>query len=826
MKPESNNTKLYPTNIEEKLGFDKIKNILIDDAYTDLGKQAIHKLIFLTDNQIIHTKIQQVLEMNLLLQSGHALNLPENLSDSLNHLKKLDKERTMLYEDELQELYLSINAFQHNFIKIKKLEEQLPRLNTSQANLKDLSSCVQLLQNTIDKEGKLKPDASPLLWSIYKKIAAKEKEVRKMLLSKFQFAKKNGWAGDTEITIRNERLVIPIIAEFKKKIQGFVHDDSQSGKFLYIEPVECFEENNELKELEFERKKEIENILRRVTAQLSPYKQSIWNHIQHSVFLDITLAKSNLSSKLNAIEPLIANHQDQVRLVNARHPLLYLYLQKDNKKLVPLNFWVDENCRMVLISGPNAGGKSIALKTVGLIQYMYQCGLPVPVDVNTKLGTYANLFIDIGDNQSIENNLSSYSSHLMNMCFFMENADKDTLYLIDELGNGTDPTIGSAMAQSILEKLFESNAFGIITTHFGSLKAWANYTKNVQNARMQYDVAKLEPLFTLELGKQGSSFALEVASKAGVDKGIIDRAKGISKNKQEIDLDELIAENERYKNALEDANKRIADKENTLHKLIAEYENLKVGLSNNKQQILNEAKVKATQIVTNANKQIETTIKVIQETKADKKKTQKARKQLSNLKQQLNNEIQASIPLKIQESEENTDNQELETLKSEVQIIKKEKSLKALAKGDMVKQAESDVVGEVLQIKNDKAHVAFGFVKMWVDINELRLTKTVAPKSENKIATFNARLYEKQTTFQPELDVRGRRGDEAITMMENWLEDAHLLGFSSLKIIHGRGFGILRKLIMEKLQQTTFVKKHEYENEQLGGNGVTLVYLK
>lgn len=804
------------------MGIDKIKQLLLADCYTDLGKHAIEKLSFNTDRTIIHTKIQQILEMNILLQSGHILNLPENLSYILNYLKKLDKEGILLYEDELQALYIGIAAFQHNYNAIFLQQEILPQLIKTQQNLITLQPCVTLLEKVIDKEGKLKPDASPTLWAIYKKIIAKEKEVRKVLLSKFEYAKKNGWAGDTEITIRNERLVIPIIAEFKKKIQGFVHDDSQSGKFLYIEPIECFEENNALKELEFERKKEIEHILKQITAQLAPYKQPIWQHIQQAIFLDTTRAKANLSSKLNAIEPLIASKQDEIRLVNARHPLLYLYLQKDNKKLVPLNFWVDENCRMVLISGPNAGGKSIALKTVGIIQLMYQFGLPIPVDVNTKMGVYNQLFIDIGDNQSIENNLSSYSSHLMNMRFFMENADAETLYLIDELGNGTDPSIGSAMAQSILEKLFETKAFGIITTHFGNLKAWANHTIGVQNARMQYDVAKLEPLFTLELGKQGSSFALEVAGKAGVSKSIIERAKSISKNKQELDLDEIIAENERNKNALTDANKRIADKEKTLQKLINEYEELKINLATNKLQILNEAKVKASLIVTNANKEIETTIKVIQETKADKAKTQKARKELFELKEKLNKEVAQSPEINSAlHRNNNARKKELANTNEQVETINKPVSI-----GDKVKQAENDVAGEVLAIKQDKAHVLFGFIKMWVPIAELRVTKAIQPKAKVKMATFNAQLFEKQSTFQPEIDVRGRRGEEAISMIEAWLEDAHLLGFSSLKIIHGRGFGILRKLIYERLKQINYVKNFEHENEQLGGNGVTLVNLK
>ncbi len=322
----------YPQNIEEKLGFDKIKDFLRSECRTDLGKQSIDKIPFLTQQKKIHLSIHQVAEASAIGHHGYVLQLPENLGEILACLQQLDKEGLLLYEDELQKIYLSLTAMQNNFAFFSKKPEIFPELIASQAHLADLSSALKLLGDVLDKEGKIRPDASPELWSLHKKINAKEKEVRRMLLSKFELAKKNGWAGDTEITIRNERLVIPIIAEFKKKIPGFVHDDSQSGKFLYIEPIECFDENNELRELEFERKKEIEHILRKVTSQLSPYKQDIWQHVQHTVFLDTTMAKSAFSGRISAREPLPAQHNDDIYLVNARHPLLYLLLQKDNKK--------------------------------------------------------------------------------------------------------------------------------------------------------------------------------------------------------------------------------------------------------------------------------------------------------------------------------------------------------------------------------------------------------------------------------------------------------------------------------------------------------------
>ena len=794
---------LYPQNIEEKLGFDRIKTNLVQYCKTDLGKQRIDKLNFLTNTDSIHQSIRQIGEIGQLTSSGYILELPENLDALLDALQKLEIEGTMLYEDELQQLFIALSAMQSNFNAIGSYETGYSYLKAAQAHLISLQPAILIVAKVIDKEGLLKPDASPELWQINKQISAKEKEVRKILLSKYNLAKQNGWAGDTEITIRNERLVIPIIAEHKKKIQGFVHDDSQSGKFLYIEPIECFEENNALKELSFEKKKEIERILKHVTAQLAPYKQIVWQHVQYTAFLDTTYAKSILSSKLNAIEPIMVQRKDDLHLINARHPLLYMLLQKDNKKLVPLNFHVDEACHMVVISGPNAGGKSIALKTIGLLQYMYQCGLPVPVEQGSKMPVYHQLFIDIGDNQSIENNLSSYSSHLMNMKYMMANANSETLYLIDELGNGTDPSIGSTIAQAILENFLESKAFGVVTTHFGNLKAWAGQTPGVQNARMVYDVVKLEPLFMLELGKPGSSFALEVSSKVGIDKRIIERAKKINQWKQHIDLEELIAENEKNKAALTDANKRIADREEKLNKLIEDYTGLKDKLSENKQHILNEAKAKASEIVTKANQKIEKTIQVIQQTKADKQHTKDARKELSEYKETLVEKAPKPIVKSV--------------------VLKNTDPLKV---GDAVKQNDNSVAGEILTIKKDKAHVLFGSIKMWVPLNELQKTSKTAQKKESKIAEFNVRMFDKQSSFSLDIDLRGGRGEEAILKLQQWLEDAHLLGHANLKVVHGRGFGILRKLILEQLKSNPLVKHFEHESDQLGGDGVTLVRLK
>lgn len=795
----------YPDNIEEKLGFDKIKQLLAQDCRTESGRKSIDALKFFRDYKPIQQSLIQISELNHLISEGAVFEFPEDTELVNDLLHRSDKAGMWLHEDELFVVLLALKSYQTNLAIIRKNAEHVPHLIELQSHLIELNLPIELIAKILDKEGKIKPDASPQLWDISKKIAQKEKEVRKLLQSKFEYAKKNGWAGDTEITIRNERLVIPIIAEFKKKLPGFVHDDSQSGKFLYIEPIECFEENNALKELYFERKKEIEHILKQVTSQLAPYKQPIFKHGQFCVFIDVCRAKALFGQKIKACAPQFTVNHDETDLIQARHPLLYLHLSKDNKQLVPLNFQLKKDNRLILISGPNAGGKSIALKTVGLLQYMFQCGLQVPLHPDSKISVYQSIFIDIGDNQSLENNLSSYSSHLVNMKYFMEHANKHTLYLIDELGNGTDPAIGSSMAQAILEQLLSKSSIGVVTTHFGNLKAWAGQTDHVRNARMLYDLQKLEPKFVLELDKPGSSFAIEVASKVGIDEQIIKRVRKINQWKQHIDLDELLAENEKNRLELNDMKKRVEDREKVLDKLISDYEILKQSLSENKSHIINEAKKKASGILDTANQKIEQTIKGIQENKAEKQKTKQLRKDLESFKKSVEPE---HIPVK-----------------TEPLVEQNKKSTAPLKVGSVVKHHQHKVSGEILKIKKEQAQVLFGQITMWVPLQEL-YSSAPDKKHQPKTATFNARLFEKQSNFRAELDLRGVRGEEAILQLENWLYDAHLLGMFTLKIIHGRGHGILRKLIIEHLKSTPFVEHFEHETEQLGGDGVTLVEIK
>lgn len=799
----------YPVDIENKLGFDVVKSLIKEQCHTELGIKKVEQIKFNSNQNKLFDSLNQVDEIQSIFQKNIFFHWFEELEKILTYLNYFNTEGLYLNGNELLSFKLFLEHHFHNNQVIYNNIEVLQTVSKICSDFPELKQCIQKIDIIIDKEGKVKDNASSELQQISKEINERRNQVRKILIAKFEFAKKNGWAGDTEITLRNERLVIPIIAEHKRKIQGFVHDDSQSGKFLYIEPIECFENNNEIIELEIERKKEIERILKQLSAELSPFKIDFFHQVQVMAELDFICAKAHFSNKINGVIPSLTYHFNDIELVNARHPLLYLNFSKNNKKLVPLHFYTEDNIKMTVISGPNAGGKSITLKTIGLLQYMFQCGIPVPLESHSKMAIFKSIFIDIGDNQSIENNLSSYSSHLMNMKHCLTHANSGTLVLIDEIGNGTDPSIGGTIAQAMLEELLIKQCFAVVTTHYGNLKTWASHTDLVQNARMQYDLIKLEPLFKLEIGKTGSSFAMEVAGKVGISKTLLNKAKTYSKQRESIDLEELMSENERNKLIILDTNKRLSEKETTLNKLIAEYQQLKTEIAKQKHDIIKIAKNEAVEIVKKAGKEVEKTIKNIKEIKAEKNKTKVLRENLEEFKRSLE-------PEKIDKIEiyKTALPKEIDTKSKQLQI------------GDTVKQIGQNTKGEIITLKKNEAQVAFGHITMWLPLEQLEKTSRDKQKPKPQTATFNVHLYDKQTNFSMELDLRGVRGEEAIDTLEKWLIDANLLGFSSLKIIHGRGHGILRKLVHNKLKAMPFVKNYEHENEQLGGDGVTLVYLK
>ncbi len=790
---------LYPENFEEKIGFSIIKETLTSLCLTDKGKELAWNIKFENDSKIISKKHLQLSEFEKINNFGAEFQKYQYLEEILSFLNNFNTEGLYLLEEELSMMRNFLVNVEHNHSQFYKLEEHLNHLKFLIFENVNCEQVLLKINKIIDKEGKVFKNSSSKLKSIYEKIEDKERQVRKILFSQYEFAKKNGWAGDTEITLRNNRLVFPIIAEHKRKIKGFVHDESQSGKYLYIEPFECFELNNDLSELFIERKKEIEKILMLLTSEISIYKNDFFEWVKRMSTLDFIEAKFLLKRKFNAEIPLTTNSIEEMNWQKAFHPLLFIQYQRENKKIIPLNFSQNNNL-MTIISGPNAGGKSVSLKTLGLLQFMFLCGLAVGVNENSKFYIFDKIFIEIGDNQSIDNHLSSYSSHLRNMNFIINNSNYKSMILIDEIGSGTDPQIGGSIAQAMLEQLLFKKSFSVVTTHYGQLKNWANSTNLVQNARMKYDVQKLEPLFELEIGKQGSSFALEVASKSGVSKNLLEKAKKYSKARKEIDVEELQNENEKNKQLLNENILKLAEKEKNLDVLISEYSSIKSLINEQKKEILNQAKLKAHQLIENAGKDIEKTIKTIKESKAEKFKTQKERKKLENLKNDLIEEL--------------------------IKVEKPKESLK-LVMGMMVKKINSEITGEIIEINKNKVKINNGILSIWLNINEIE--KSILKKLPNmnsKVKTFNTHLYDKQINFKSEINLLAKRGEEAMAEFENWLSDAILLGIKTLRVVHGRGHGILRNLIHQELKSNKNIHHFYHETEQLGGDGVTIVELK
>ena len=648
----------------------------------------------------------------------------------------------------------------------------------------------------IEPKGKIKNNASSQLMTISSGIAKAEQEARKKIDQLFKSAQNNGWTADGNLTIRDGRLCIPVLSENKRKIKGFIHDESASGQTVYLEPDEVFHLNNIIRDLEFERRREIIKLLVQLTDELRPYVPLLLSYHGLLTKLDFVRAKALFAINIEAEMPVLIK-ESEIELINARHPLLFLNFKKEKQTVVSLNIKIDDQERVIVVSGPNAGGKSVCMKTVGLLQIMVQSGLLIPADENSKVGIFKQIFADIGDDQSIESDLSTYSAHLSKMKYFIDFANSKTLILIDEFGTGTDPQFGGPIAEAVLENLNKKNVRGVVTTHYSNLKTFANSTPGLENASMLFNNEKMQPLYILSLGKPGSSYAFEIAQKIGLSTEVLESAqRKIGTYQKKVDT--LLVDLERDKKELIDARISVEKKEQKVKNLLSENEQLKAYLEENKKLILKDAKIEAQSIIKNANKLIENTISEIKESKADKVKTQNLRQ---NLEQELKkHEVQENKTLKIQQTEE-------------------------LKKGDWVKLLDSENIGLVMEIARDNVILALGDLRSVVKISRVeKVSNKSVPKEIRK--SHSTDLTESFSTFNTELDLRGMRGDEALYEIEKYLDRAVMLGLSSLKIIHGKGDGILRKLIREYLSKYPQVSHIENEHADRGGDGITFVHLK
>lgn len=811
---------LYPQNIEQKLGFDRIRENLKELCVSSLGRAFVDKIRFSDNFDQIQKMIRQVAEMKDILQFEPQAFPSQNYLDVNQHLSKAAIEGAFLSEEEFFDLKLSLRTIQEclRFFDNKEPEEypQLRELvGTAFSTDLNLRQILDSLDKVIDDRGKLKDNASTELQAIRRRIQIQEVDLRKKLDSILRNARSNGWISDDfSLTLRGGRMVIPIAAEHKRKIKGFVHDESDTGKTVFLEPTEVLEANNEIRELESAERREIIRILMELSTKIRPHVPVLRKAYTFLGIIDFIRAKTRLAIAINGIAPLCVNNQ-VVDWKNAVHPLLFLSFKKQGKKVQPLSITLNHEQRILLISGPNAGGKSVTLKTLGLVQFMYQCGLLVPMELHSTIGIFRSVFIDIGDEQSLENDLSTYSSHLTNMKHFLINADKKTLFLIDEFGTGTEPTLGGAIAESILEDLNKSGAFGAINTHYTNLKTFADRTQGLVNGAMRYDAEHLEPLYELEIGKPGSSFAIEIAYKIGLPKAIIDKSKQRIGN-QQVSFEKLIKELEIEKKVFADKNVENANKQRQLDQLLEQYNALKSYLDVEKKTILNTAKLQAKELIKNTNQKIEATIKEIREQGAEKLATKEIRQDLQDFDSGLVMEKVVVKTPTVKEQKQQEERAEIEVILGEISI------------GSLVRIKGQEALGEVLTIRGKDAEIAIGDLKTTVKIN--RLEKISRKEYKQKISSpskvIGVDMNDKMMNFSFNLDLRGRRGEEALMEVDKFMNDAIMVGYDELRIIHGKGDGILRTLIRQHLRGYKQVAKTQDEHADRGGAGVTLVSMK
>lgn len=794
----------YPNHIEQKLEFDQIRQLLINKCISEVGIEYVGKMRFANRFDIVEKMLFQTHEFKRILIEDNPFPA-EHYYNIQPFLRRAAIAGTFLIEEELQQIKLLMITFASICKYFEDRNDKYPHAATLFAGIVYNQQVVKYIDRILDNEGLLKPNASPELSKITGKIQEREKEVRKRMNQIFEKAQAQGWLANSGITLRDGRLVLPVLAEFKRQISGLVHDESATGQTVYLEPAEIFETNNIIRELQLQYKRERERILLEVTDKLRPILPELEKYLQRMGIIDFIRAKALVAIDIDADMPMLNKHV-VVQLVDAFHPLLKLSHQKQNLPVIPLSLNLNKDSRILVISGPNAGGKSVALKTIGLVQYMLQCGLLVPCKSHSQMCVFNDVMVDIGDEQSIENDLSTYSSHLKHIKYFTEFADAKTLFLIDEFGTGTDPQFGGPLAEAILNRLNLKNAFGVVNTHYSNLKNFAGNTRGLINARMLFDQDKLQPLYKLEIGQPGSSYAFEIAQKTGLSDAIISYAKNKVGDKQKR-LDDLLIELEREKNHVNELKKRFEEKDIKTKHLMEEYDKLKTDLETNKKALINKAKQEALAIISEANSRIENTIREIREKKADSDTIRKVRSEIKQEVEQLKNDSVTNQPI----------NQP-----KPVKVVSGNNL--PLVVGANVRLDGQIVDGQVIELRKNKALVGFGDLQSWIETDKLTVTPVVKAKTIKQVSA-NYDLNSKMQNFKSELNIIGVRGEEAMKMLQDYIDDAYLLGFKQVRIVHGKGYGILRKLVREYLKSSKQIEYITDEQIELGGDGVTLVTL-
>lgn len=833
---------IYPQNFEQKIGFDQIRQLVKGKCLSTLGMERVDEMAFSDDYREIDRRLEQVMEFISILQ-GEDDFPSQYFFDVRPSLKRIRVEGLYMDESELFDLRRSLETIRDvvRFLRQTDDEEDeeahspYPALYELAGEVMVFPMLIARINDILDKFGKVKDNASPELLRIRRELAATTGSISRSLNSILRTAQAEGYVEkDVTPTMRDGRLVIPVAPGMKRKIRGIVHDESATGKTVFIEPAEVVEANNRIRELEGEERREIIRILTDFSSVVRPHVPALLQSYEFLAEVDFIRAKALWGMETGSGKPSLEERQ-VVDWFDAVHPLLQISLAKHGKKVVPLDIELTREQRILLISGPNAGGKSVCLKTVGLLQYMLQCGMPVSMNERSHAGVFRHIFIDIGDEQSIEDDLSTYSSHLTNMKNMMKYCDGQSLILIDEFGGGTEPQIGGAIAEAVLKRFNQKGTFGVITTHYQNLKHFAEDHEGVVNGAMLYDRHEMRALFQLQIGNPGSSFAVEIARKIGLPEDVIADASEIV-GSEYIQSDKYLQDIVRDKRYWEAKRQNIRRREKQMEETIARYERELEELDRSRKEILKKAKEDAGRLLEESNARIENTIRTIKEAQAEKERTREVRQDLADFRRQVEEADKAAMEEKIarkmdrlrEKQERRKERKEREGNEPSVQPVVK---IKPIGAGDYVRIKGQTSVGQVMELNGKNAVVMFGLMK--TNVKADRLERADAPKQTNTMAkaTFVSsetqdRMYEKKLNFKQDIDVRGMRGDEAVQAVTYFIDDAILVGVSRVRILHGTGSGILRTLIRQYLATVPGVADFKDEHVQFGGAGITVVDLK
>ena len=820
---------IYPKHFEEKTGFDKVRLFVASNCLSPLGKDRVDAMAFSNDFPTIHTWLSQTAEFVRILQGDEEFPA-NNFFDVRYSLRRIRPEGTWLDEKEIFDLKRSLITIADilRFLHPQGSDElKYPALAELAGDTMVFPLLVRRIDTLLDKFGKMKDSASDRLLQIRREMTATMSSISRNLQSILRTAQAEGVVDkDVAPTMRDGRLMIPVVPAFKRKIKGIVHDESASGKTVFIEPEVVVEANNRIRELEAEERREIVRILTEFTSEVRPLIGDILHSYEFLAEIDFIRAKALFAQQIHGVMPVVEDRQG-LDWSRAIHPLLFLSLQKQGKEVVPLDIELRaDDRRILLISGPNAGGKSVCLKTVGLLQYMLQCGLLPSMDESSRMGIFDSIFIDIGDEQSIENDLSTYSSHLTHMKFFLRNGSPRTMLLIDEFGSGTEPQIGGALAEALLKRFNENGCFGIITTHYQNLKHFAEDTPGIVNGAMLYDRHLMMPLFRLAIGHPGSSFAIEIARKIGLPEAVIADASA-KVGEDYINMDKYLQDIVRDKRYWETKRQNIRQREKRLEDITSRYEKDLADIHAQRKEILAKAKEDADRLLREANARIENTIREIREAQADKEQTKLARRSLEDFKSSVHDkpDDNDAIARKMQQLRDRAARKQ-----QKAALPKPRPEDEPLKPGDAVRLKGQTSAGEVIEVAGNQATVAFGMIKSTVKLDRLERVSRNQLKREAQKATFLSEqttdeMHEKRLNFKQEIDIRGMRGDEALQTVTYFIDDAIQVGAQRVRILHGTGTGILRQLVRQYLATVPGVRNFHDEHVQLGGAGITVVEL-